>query len=68
MMLAQTASPDAAPAASGRQATDVLDVLVVGGGQAGLATAYHLRSTGLRCQVLNATPGSATAGVNGMTR
>lgn len=32
--------------------TTVLDVLVVGGGQAGLATAYHLRSTGLRFEVL----------------
>jgi cation diffusion facilitator CzcD-associated flavoprotein CzcO len=52
MMRAPTSSPDAAQAASGHQATDVLDVLVVGGGQAGLATAYHLRSTGLHLEVL----------------
>jgi putative flavoprotein involved in K+ transport len=52
MMRALNASPDVATTASGQQATDVLDVLVVGGGQAGLATAYHLRSTGLRCEVL----------------
>jgi putative flavoprotein involved in K+ transport len=29
-----------------------LDVLVIGAGQAGLATAYHLRSTGLRYELL----------------
>ena len=52
MMPSQTASSVAAPDASERQATDVLDVLVVGGGQAGLATAYHLRSTGLHLEVL----------------
>lgn len=34
-------------------ATDVLDVLVVGAGQAGLAVGYHLRSTGLRFQLLD---------------
>lgn len=51
-MMSRTASPDAARAASGNGATTVLDVLVVGGGQAGLATAYHLRTTGLRFEVL----------------
>jgi putative flavoprotein involved in K+ transport len=51
-MIAPTSSADAAQAASGLPETTVLDVLVVGGGQAGLATAYHLRSTGLRFEVL----------------
>lgn len=33
---------------------DVLDTVIVGGGQAGLATAYHLRRLGLDCLVLEA--------------
>ena len=33
---------------------DALDVIVVGGGQAGLATAYHLRRAGLRFLVVDA--------------
>ncbi|MDZ4370520.1 MAG: FAD-dependent oxidoreductase, partial [Phenylobacterium sp.] len=39
----------------------VLDVLVIGGGQAGLATAYYLRRTGLSYAVLDAgqAPGGA---------
>lgn len=38
-----------------------LDVLVIGGGQAGLATAYYLRRTGLKYMVLDAgeQPGGA---------
>lgn len=52
MMLAPTSSPDPVHTASGQSGTIVLDVLVIGGGQAGLATAYHLRSTGLRFEVL----------------
>ena len=34
--------------------TDELDVLVIGGGQAGLATGYHLAERGLRYQILDA--------------
>jgi putative flavoprotein involved in K+ transport len=36
----------------GRAGTRVLDVLVIGGGQAGLATGYHLRSTGFRFEIV----------------
>ncbi|MFC4782849.1 flavin-containing monooxygenase [Nocardioides sp. MAHUQ-72] len=35
---------------------DALDVLVIGAGQAGLATAYHLRRQGLRFLVVDAAP------------
>ncbi|MDN5857466.1 MAG: NAD(P)/FAD-dependent oxidoreductase [Pseudonocardia sp.] len=35
---------------------DVLDVAVIGGGQAGLAMAWHLRRHGLRFAVLDAAP------------
>jgi putative flavoprotein involved in K+ transport len=35
---------------------DPLDVAVVGGGQAGLAVAWHLRRLGLRFLVLDAGP------------
>ena len=35
---------------------DALDVIVIGGGQAGLATAYHLRRHGLRFLVVDAGP------------
>ena len=31
----------------------VLDVLVIGAGQAGLATGYHLRTTGLRYELID---------------
>jgi putative flavoprotein involved in K+ transport len=36
--------------------TDALDVVVVGAGQAGLATAYHLKRHGLRFLVVDAAP------------
>jgi choline dehydrogenase-like flavoprotein len=36
--------------------SDLLDVAVVGGGQAGLAVAWHLRRLGLRFLVLDAGP------------
>jgi putative flavoprotein involved in K+ transport len=36
--------------------SDLLDVAVVGGGQAGLAIAWHLRRLGLRFLVLDAGP------------
>ena len=36
----------------GRTDARVLDVLVVGGGQAGLATGYHLRATGFRYEIV----------------
>jgi putative flavoprotein involved in K+ transport len=38
------------PASAGSR----LDVLVIGGGQAGLAIGYHLAQTGLRFQILDA--------------
>ena len=37
---------------AGRNGARVLDVLVIGGGQAGLATGYHLRATGLRYEIV----------------
>ena len=46
--LAQRASqPDREPA-------DIFDVIVVGGGQAGLSVGYHLSRTGLRFLILDA--------------
>jgi putative flavoprotein involved in K+ transport len=51
-MIASTSSRDAAQTAPRHPETTVLDVLVIGGGQAGLATAYHLRSTRFRFEVL----------------
>ena len=39
---------------SGQSGTDVLDVLVIGGGQAGLATGYHLAQRKLRYQIVDA--------------
>ena len=35
-------------------ATPALDVLVIGGGQAGLAMGYHLAQSGLRFQIVDA--------------
>ena len=43
----QLSSPEAQP---------VLDVLVIGGGQAGLAMGYHLTQRGLRFQILDSGP------------
>jgi cation diffusion facilitator CzcD-associated flavoprotein CzcO len=41
----------------------LLDVIVIGGGQAGLATAYFLRRTGLSYLILDAEDGpGGTAG------
>src|SRR5688500_7353173 len=34
--------------------TETLDVLVIGGGQAGLVMGYHLSGTGLRFQIVDA--------------
>ncbi|MBA4001062.1 ArsO family NAD(P)H-dependent flavin-containing monooxygenase [Brevundimonas sp.] len=42
-----------------------LDVLVIGGGQAGLATAYYLRRAGLKYQVLDAAAGPGGAWSHG---
>ncbi|MFE7517376.1 ArsO family NAD(P)H-dependent flavin-containing monooxygenase [Streptomyces sp. NPDC057540] len=36
--------------------TRVVDVVVIGGGQSGLAAGYHLRRLGLECAVLDARP------------
>src|SRR4051794_40341909 len=44
-------APDAAVGSRALPPT-ALDVLVIGAGQAGLATGYHLRSTGLRYELL----------------
>lgn len=35
---------------------DIQDVIVVGGGQAGLATGFHLQKTGLRFSILEGSP------------
>ncbi len=43
----------------------VLDVLIIGGGQAGLATAYYLRRAGLSYQVLDAAAGPGGAWSHG---
>ena len=48
-----TTEIDLAPTAGGF-ADDALDVLVIGAGQAGLATAYHLRRAGFRFLVVDA--------------
>lgn len=42
-----------------------LDVLIIGGGQAGLATAYYLRRAGLSYQVLDAGAGPGGAWTHG---
>jgi NADPH-dependent 2,4-dienoyl-CoA reductase/sulfur reductase-like enzyme len=55
-MIASTSSPHAASTATRHPETTLVDVLVIGGGQAGLATAYHLRSTRFRFEVLAARP------------
>ena len=39
----------------------LLDVIVIGGGQAGLATAYFLRRTGLSYLILDAEDGPGGA-------
>lgn len=41
--------------------TDVLDVVVIGGGQAGLAAGYHLRRSGLSFAILDAEVGPGGA-------
>jgi putative flavoprotein involved in K+ transport len=38
---------------TGQDGARFLDVLVIGAGQAGLATGYHLRSTGLRFELVD---------------
>ncbi|MGH7930700.1 MAG: FAD-dependent oxidoreductase, partial [Candidatus Binatia bacterium] len=37
-----------------KEQTEILDVLVIGGGQAGLAMGYHLAQRGLRFKILDA--------------
>jgi len=44
-----------------------LDVLVIGGGQAGLAIGHQLRATGLRYQILERHSRVGTAGASAMT-
>jgi cation diffusion facilitator CzcD-associated flavoprotein CzcO len=47
---------------------EVLDVVVVGGSQSGLAMAWHLQRQGLRFVVLEAAPSSGRSGGRGGTR
>jgi putative flavoprotein involved in K+ transport len=47
---------------------EVLDVVVVGGSQAGLAMAWHLAQQGRRFVVLEAAPRSGRSGGPGGTR
>ncbi|MCY7418824.1 MAG: FAD-dependent monooxygenase [Chloroflexi bacterium] len=37
----------------GAPATELLDVLIIGAGQAGLAAGYHLRASGIRFALLD---------------
>lgn len=48
-------SPSTARAARGSRGTDAYDVVVIGGGQAGLAVGYHLARQGLRFLILDAS-------------
>src|SRR5215813_11204995 len=43
------------PAFRPAQATERFDVIVIGGGQAGLSAGYHLARTGLRFVILDAS-------------
>ena len=55
------ASQDTAP-------TGLLDVVVIGGGQAGLAMAWNLTRRGMRFVVLEAGPELGQCGATGGTR
>lgn len=48
--------------------SDVLDVLVIGAGQAGLAMAWHLARRGVRYLLIDAPPRSGTPGEPAGTR
>jgi putative flavoprotein involved in K+ transport len=47
---------DSSPRATGPESDGPLDVLVIGGGQAGLVMGYHLSTRGQRFQILDAAP------------
>src|SRR5215208_6996945 len=53
-MATQEATTGGAPALSGDGGVDRVETLVIGGGQAGLATGYQLKKLGRECLILEA--------------
>ncbi|TQM79403.1 putative flavoprotein involved in K+ transport [Saccharothrix saharensis] len=62
--LADLAEREAARRRPGRSG-EALNVIVIGGGQAGLAAGYHLRRAGLDFSILDAQPGPGGAWLHG---
>lgn len=48
--------------------TQHIETLIIGAGQAGLSTAYHLRRRGRECLIVDGNDGSATTGAATTTR